>query len=390
MHIASTILTEADYPTSSRTHRLGLIVNPIAGMGGRVGLKGSDGHEILERAIALGAVPSSPNRAVVALNRITSLKDKLELYTYPYEMGEAEAKECGFNPHVIGSIKRGRTTSDDTKKAAQDMVQLQVDLIPFAGGDGTARDIFQVIGETIPVLGIPTGVKIHSGVYAINPRSAGDLVVLYLQGKSTGLREAEVMDIDEHAFRKGRVSAKLYGYLRVPYEKTMMQSAKSGSVMEEEFATESIALEVVDSLQEEYFYLIGPGTTTRPILERLGVKKTLLGVDVVYNGQLVASDVNEAQILALIKDQKSKIIISVIGGQGFIFGRGSQQISPEVIRQVGRENIMIVATETKLASLQGRPLLVDTGDDEIDKLLSGYSRVITGPGRQAVYKVNSA
>jgi len=369
--------------------QLGLIINPIAGMGGAVGLKGTDGQEILERALALGAVPTSPNRTIEALKRITPIKENLELITYPNEMGEKEARECNFDPLIIGSIEKERTTSIDTKNAAKDMLRLQVDLLLFAGGDGTARDICEIVGDKLLVLGIPTGVKIHSGVFAINPRSAGDLVVLYLQGKQTGIHEAEVMDIDEQAFRENRVSAKLYGYLRVPYEKTMVQSSKVGGIVGEEIAVEAIATEIVENLQDSYLYIVGPGTTTRPIFEKLGLKKTLLGVDVIYNRELVASDVNESLLLNLIRDKQVKIIVTVIGGQGFIFGRGSQQISPEVIRKVGRENIIVAASPTKLASLQGRPLLVDTGDTEVDQMLSGYIKVVQGYRQSAIYKVKS-
>jgi len=369
--------------------KLGFIVNPIAGIGGRVGLKGSDGQEILKRAIELGAVPTSPSRAVEALRRIAHLKDGVELVTYPYDMGEDEARQCGFDPIVIGSITKGKTTSADTKNAVRELLKLKVNLILFAGGDGTARDIFDAVGEKLPVIGIPAGVKIHSGVFAINPRSAGDLAAAYLQGKPTVVREAEIMDIDEQAFREDRVSAKLYGYLRIPYEKTMVQSPKAGSVAGEESSTEAIAFDIIDSMQDDYIYIIGPGTTTRPIMEKLGLKKTLLGVDMVHKGKLVASDVNEAQLLKLIEGKKAKIVVTVIGGQGFIFGRGSQQISPEVIRKVGRENIVIIATPNKLASLRGEPFLVDTGDEEVDKMLSGYVKVITGYGRRVVYKVKS-
>ncbi|MFQ6123616.1 MAG: ATP-NAD kinase family protein [Candidatus Heimdallarchaeota archaeon] len=369
--------------------KLGLIVNPIAGMGGTVGLKGTDGQEILKRALALGAVPTSSSRSIEALKRITPIKENLELITYPNNMGEKVAMACNFDPLVIGSIEKERTTSADTKNAAKDMIRSQVDLLLFAGGDGTARDICEIVRDKLPVLGIPTGVKIHSGVFAINPRSAGDLAVLYLQGKQTGIHEAEVMDIDEQAFRENRVSAKLYGYLRVPFEKMMVQSSKVGGLVEEEIAVEAIATEIVENLQDNNLYIVGPGTTTRPIFEKLKLTKTLLGVDVIYNRKLVATDVNESLLLNLIKDKQAKIIVTVIGGQGFIFGRGNQQISPKVIKKVGCENIIIIATPAKLASLQGRPLLVDTGDTEVDQMLSGYIKVVQGYRQSAIYKVRS-
>ena len=371
--------------------KLGFIVNPIAGMGGRVGLKGSDSAEILKKAKELGAEPESPRRAVEALNKIGHIKDNIELITYPYEMGEDEAKECGFSPTVIGSIKRGTTTSEDTKNAAKEMLDLQVDLLLFAGGDGTARDIYDAIGDKIPVLGIPTGVKIHSAVYATSPQHAGDLVTMYLGEKSSGIRlcEAEVMDIDEQAFRENRLSARLYGYLKVPYERSLVQSPKAGSVAAEEATIEAIAYDVINSMRDDYLYIIGTGTTTKGIMEKLGLKNTLLGVDAVYKKELVGSDLNETQLLKLIEGRKTKIIVTIIGGQGYIFGRGNQQISPTVIKKAGKENIIVVATMNKILSLEGSPLLVDTGDDEVNKMLTGYIKVITGLSERIMLRVAS-
>jgi len=368
----------------SGKRKLGLVVNPIAGIGGRVGLKGSDGVEIQKKALELGAVPQSLNRAVQALERVTLMKDNIKIVTYPTKMGEDAAKECGFAPIVIGSIKKDETTAEDTMNAAEEMLRLDVDLLLFAGGDGTARDIYNAIGEEILVLGIPAGVKVHSAVFAVNSRSAGDLAVLYFQ-KRCGIREAEVMDVDEEAFRQGIVSAKLYGYLRIPFEKRLIQGVKtpsSGGDME------AIACEVVDRMKGDYLYVIGPGTTTRAIASKLGLNKTLVGVDVVSKGKLVSIDVNEVQLLKLLRKRNAKIIITPIGGQGYIFGRGNQQISPEVIKKVGKDNIIVVATPEKINSLRGRPFLVDTGDRAVDRMLSGYIRVITGYNEEIVYKTS--
>jgi predicted polyphosphate/ATP-dependent NAD kinase len=367
--------------------KLGLIVNPIAGIGGRVGLKGSDGAEIQKKALELGAVPQSLNQAVQALERVMPIKDNLEIVTYPSEMGEDAAKECGFHSIVVGSIRKGKTTVEDTKNAAKEMLSLGVDLLLFAGGDGTARDIYNAIGKGMPVLGIPTGVKIHSAVFAISPRSAGDLAVLYLRERC-GIREAEVMDVDEEAIRQGIVSAKLYGYLRIPFEKRLIQGVKTPSSGGEKEAMEAIACEVMDRMRGDYLYIIGPGTTTRAIVSKLGLNKTLVGVDVVSKGKLVGTDVNEARLLKLLGKRKAKIIITPIGGQGYIFGRGNQQISPEVIKKVGRDSIMVVATPEKINSLRGRPFLVDTGDRAVDRMLSGYIRVITGYNEEIVYKLS--
>ena len=371
---------------SRQTRRLGLIVNPIAGIGGRVGLKGSDGVEIQKKALALGAVPQSLDRAIQALERIKPVDD-LEVITYPSEMGEDAARACGFEPTIIGSIRPGETTPEDTRNAAREMRRLNVKLLLFAGGDGTARDVYNAIGEELPVLGIPAGVKIHSAVFGANPISAGDLAASYLLGRVSSLREAEVMDIDEEAFRQGIVSAKLHGYLKIPFERRLLQGLKTPSSPAEQAAMAAIAADVANKMEDGWLYIIGPGTTTRAITSALGLNKTLIGVDVVAEGKLVAADVSESQLLRLLEGHKAKIVVTPIGGQGYIFGRGNQQISPKVIKKVGKGNIIVVSSTGKIHSLGGQPLRVDTGDREVDEMLSGYIRVITGYDEQIIYKV---
>jgi len=375
---------------SSFRKRVGLIVNPIAGMGGRVGLKGSDGEETLSRARELGATPSAPGRALRTLMGLGPLINEIELITFPGEMGETEAREAGFEPRVIGSIQIGRTTAKDTMRAGEEMFALAVDLLLFAGGDGTARDIYQAVGLRIPVVGIPAGVKIHSGVYAINPAGAASLAMMYLRGQVGILGELEVMDIDEIAFRQGQVSTQLYGYLKVPLERRFTQGVKAASVTgnHEILAMQSIAEQIVETMDADCLYIIGSGTTPRAIMERLGLKNTLLGIDGVLNGKLVALDLNETQLLELIEEKKAKIIITPIGGQGYIFGRGNQQLSPDVIKKAGTENVIIVATRNKINSLERRPLLLDTGDKEVDKMLTGYVKVVTGYREEMVCKIS--
>jgi len=367
---------------------LGVVVNPVAGIGGRVGLKGSDGAEIQKKAFALGALPEALDRTVQALERVKPLKEDLQVITYPAEMGEDAARACGLEPTVIGSINQGETTPQDTENAAIDMLRLRVDLLLFAGGDGTARDVCNAIGETLPVLGIPAGVKIHSAVFATNPINAGELAALYLQGKVASLRAAEVMDVDEEGFRRGIVSAKLYGYLRIPSQTRLVQTVKAPSSPGEEASMEAIAYDIIDRMDDDCFYIIGPGTTTRAITSRLGLSKTLIGVDVVAARKLVAVDVNESQLLELLEGRKAKIIVTPIGGQGCIFGRGNQQISPKVIEKVGKDNIIVVGTTGKINSLRGRPLWVDTGQRAVDRMLSGYIKVVTGYNEQTIYKVS--
>ena len=369
----------------SKICRLGFIVNPIAGMGGAVGLKGTDGEEILRKAIMLGAKPIAPKRAKEFLSELKPLKDKIHLITAAGVMGEEEALECNFNPEILG-VKKEKTTAEDTKEAAKKMVSMEVDLLVFCGGDGTARDILDVVDMKIPVLGVPTGVKMHSAVFAVNPKAAARIAIRFLWGELP-LKEAEVMDVDEEAFRMGRVSARLYGYMMIPYEADLVQGAKAPSPIseDEEENKYAIAKYVVEMMEPNTIYILGPGTTTKPIADILKLEKTLLGVDLVCNGKLLASDVNEQKIIEAISGRKAKIIVTPIGGQGFIFGRGNQQISPKVIRMVGKENIIVIATKSKIRSLKN--LRVDTGDSELDEELKGFIRVIIDYGEEMVVKV---
>jgi predicted polyphosphate/ATP-dependent NAD kinase len=368
---------------------LGLIVNPVAGMGGRVGLKGTDGAEIQRICRQMGAKPEAPGRAAEALKQLEPIRDQVEIVTYPYDMGEDEAKAAGFTPRVIGTIEKDCTTFQDTRRAAEELKREGVDLILFAGGDGTARDVYAAVQDTVVALGIPAGVKIHSAVFATTPRTAGQLVLQYFLGKARQLKEAEVMDIDEEAFRQGRVSAELFGYLKIPYEKNLVQSMKAGRASSEESDLEMISYYICDEMQPDVLYILGPGTTIRGIKNRLNPDNTLLGVDVALDKKIIARDVSEQALLELMDAKPAKIVVTVIGGQGYIFGRGNQQISSRVIRQAGRENILVVATKDKITALAGKPLLVDTGDEETNAYLAGYMRVIAGYYEQFVFRVSA-
>jgi len=378
-----------EYIRWKKKKRIGLVVNPIAGMGGRVGLKGTDGREVLEKAIELGAKPIAPLRAVETLRYLADLKDAFELITYPKEMGEYEALEAGFKPVVVGSLNSEKTSAEDTKNAVKEFSKINVDLILFVGGDGTARDILEVLSsvkKNIPVLGIPSGVKMHSSVFAINPGAAAKMVSSFIR-QGLSITQGEVMDIDEEEFRKGRLSAKLYGYLLVPYEPTLLQSKKNPTLpINEELLNQlEIARYLAENMEHGVFYILGPGSTVSALTRLLGVEKSLLGVDIIKNHALVAKDVNEKQILEIITNKTAKIVVTPIGGQGFIFGRGNQQISPEVIRKVGKENIIVIATKNKLKNI--KKLRVDTGDTELDKSLRGKIKVIVGYHEEALVEV---
>ena len=354
---------------------VGFIVNPIAGMGGAVGLKGTDGRAILEKAIVLGAKPIAPARAESFLSEFKLAKRRIKLIVGAGRMGEDEARNCGFTFTVLGDRKK-ETTAEDTIEAAKKITDAGVDLLVFCGGDGTARDVLDAVDTKLPVLGVPTGVKMHSAVFAVDPKAAARISTEFLW-EELPLREAEVMDVDEEAFREGRLSARLYGYVLTPYEPSLIQGAKMASPMTESEVRNqaAIAIYIIENMEPNVTYIIGPGTTTRTIADLLDEEKTLLGVDLFCNKKLVARDVNEKQILEEIRGKIAKIIVTPIGGQGFIFGRGNQQISPAVIRRVRRNNIVVVATKNKLRTLKS--LRVDTGDPKLDDALRGYIKVIT-------------
>jgi predicted polyphosphate/ATP-dependent NAD kinase len=354
---------------------LGFIVNPIAGMGGAVGLKGTDGKDILEKAINLGAEPVAPARAEFFLSELKAIKKDVQLIVGVGLMGENEARNHGYSCKVFGE-KRKQTSNEDTVEIAKEIVKEGVDLLVFCGGDGTARDVLNAVDKQLPVLGVPTGVKMHSAVFAVDPKAAARIASRYLR-KQLPLWEAEVMDIDEEAFRRGRVSARLHGYLLTPYEPSLIQGAKMASPMTESEVRNqaAIAIYVIETMKPDVVYIISAGTTTRIIGDLLDEKKTLLGMDLFCNKKLVAKDVNEKQILEAIKGKTARIIVTPIGGQGFIFGRGNQQISPEVIRQVGMDNIVVIATKNKMKNLKS--LKVDTGDTELDVTFRGTIKVVT-------------
>ncbi len=354
---------------------IGFVVNPIAGMGGAVGLKGTDGKATLGKALKLGAKPVAPRRAEVFLLELEPIRDKVRLIGGAGTMGEEEARNCGYDFIVLGRRKKV-TTSEDTKRVAERILDEKVDLLVFCGGDGTARDVLDVVGTSLPVLGVPTGVKMHSAVFAVGPNAAGRLAIRFLW-ENLPLREAEVMDVDEEAFREGRLSAALHGYLLIPYDPGLVQNAKTASPSTEiEMRNQAaIAIYTIEEMEEDTIYIVGPGTTNRTIGDLLHEKKTLLGVDLFLGKRLMARDVNERQILDAIKGKKAKIVVTPIGGQGFIFGRGNQQISPRVIRQAGIDNLVVVATRHKLRGL--RSLRVDTGDPKLDEALRGYIKVTT-------------
>jgi len=364
--------------------RVGFVINPIAGMGGAVGLKGTDGAAVLKEAVDRGAKKVAVHRAITALMALRELDLELSFLTCAGEMGESALKESGFDMEVVHSPGKV-TQAEDTIEAARQFLAQKVELVIFVGGDGTARDVVSVLDASTPLIGVPSGVKMHSGVFVNTPQELADLVHEF--GSERATRDAEVMDIDEDSFREGIVLSRLYGLAKVPDDKSHLQPGKqayhSGSADDE---AEELGQYLADSMEEDVLYILGPGSTTAAVAKALDQPKTLLGVDVYENRRLLSADCSEADLLRLVSaDRPVRIVVSPIGAQGFVLGRGNQQISPELVKRVGLENFVIVATPSKLAAT---PVLrVDTGDALLDDELRRPTKVVTGYKRRKLVPV---
>lgn len=361
---------------------IGLIVNPVAGMGGSVGLKGTDGKDIYQKALELGAQPVTPGKAHEVLEHINNT-DAIDWLAAPGKMGENFVVEMDLAHTVIGEIGE-ETSGEDTRRIARQMAAQGADLIVFVGGDGSARDLFDAVGTDTPVVAVPAGVKIFSGVFAISTRRAAEMIDAFVSG--VDVTEEEVLDIDEEAYQNNRLDSRLYGYLMTPNVRAYLQPGKFASVSpsSEESKLDIAAYIVEDIIEPETLYILGPGSTVKAVADEIGVEKTLLGVDAVYEGKLVGQDLNEKGILALLEQYpKRKLVITPLGGNGFIFGRGSKMFTPQVIRLVGKENVIIVGDRDKVQHLDC--LRVDSGDFDLDETLSGFQRVWVGY-REAILK----
>jgi predicted polyphosphate/ATP-dependent NAD kinase len=364
--------------------RIGLIINPIAGMGGSVGLKGTDG-DIYQKALEMGAKPVTPKRVSELLSHITNI-EKIFMLVAPGKMGVDVIKSKGIKFEVIGEIGE-ITSAGDTKRIAKQMIKSGIDLLIFCGGDGTARDIYDAIGLEKPVVAIPGGVKMYSSVFSFNPRAAAQIIDGFLED-FIQTEDREILDIDENLVRKDMLKASLYGYLKVLKFRNLIQAGKIGSKLGRtiEENKQEIARFIVERMEDNTLYLLGPGTTVKAIADTLQLQKTLLGVDAVYNKKVIGTDLNEKGILSLLsKHPKTQIIISPIGGQGFIFGRGNKQFTPKILKQVGSKNIKIVATGEKVRELDC--LRVDTGNIDVDNNLKGFAKVIIGYMEETVIPV---
>ena len=373
--------------------KLGLIINPYAGIGGRVGLKGSDGEQIRAKALELGGLKLAEDKAKNCFMQFESVFSGIEVYTVSGEMGEDLCQKLSSHSKLTYQILYQATepsSETDTKKAVDILQKQNLDLLLFVGGDGTARDIFEICDEHQTALGVPAGVKIHSGVYAISAEAAGLLILDLIEGKMLSVISADVMDIDENAFRQGKVRAKNYGELQIPASLQYVQAVKQGNQEIEELVLDDIAAEVIESMHDDAYYVIGSGTTCAAIMQQLGLDNTLLGSDIIYQEKIFKADAVEKDLLELLESGANlKFVMTLIGGQGHIIGRGNHQISPQVIKLAGWNNFQIIATKSKLKTLKGRPLLVDSGDISLDHQLKGLKKVITGYRDYVLYPVGS-
>ncbi len=342
---------------------IGVVVNPIAGMGGRVGLKGTD--DVVEEARRRGATPEAPTRAKRALSALIQTDPDIELYTWGEPMGAQVLRELGVDATVLGEPEMSETGANDTISAVTAFVEAGVELILFVGGDGTAVDVTTALERTeasIPILGVPAGVKIFSSVFAATPEAAGEIAATFERTEAR-----EVADIDEDAYREGRVEASLRGVAHVPVAEEIQSAKQLGGG-----TIEGLVAGTIDRMDPQRTYFLGPGSTVGEIKRALGVPGTPLGIDVWRDGEVLVTDAAEADLLAHLNGDAT-IVVSPIGGQGFVFGRGNQQFSPAVIRAC---DIEIVASRSKLDELG--VLRVDTGDLILDAELAGWVKVRTG------------
>ncbi|WP_345043336.1 ATP-NAD kinase family protein [Georgenia daeguensis] len=364
------------------------MVNPVAGIGGPVALKGSDGPDVQRLAGARGSRPRAHERAVRALAHVAAARPGTTVLTVGGAMGEAAVAAAGLVPRVVGAgAPPGRSTGVDTTAGVRAMAAAGADLVLFVGGDGTARDVCAGAGE-VPVLGVPAGVKMYSGCFAVSPAAAGALALAWLAGP-VRTEEREVLDVDEEQVRTGRVEPHLFGLVEVPVLDGRTQARKAPTPASSRAAVEAAARGAVRAMQPDVSYLLGPGGTTAEVARILGVPFTPLGVDVVRDGRLVVRDATEQQLLDVVAAGPARAVVTVIGGQGFLLGRGNQQISAAVLARMGPDPLLVVATQEKLTGLAGRPLLVDTGDRAVDGRLAGHVRIVTGPSTTSFYPVTA-
>jgi predicted polyphosphate/ATP-dependent NAD kinase len=373
--------------------KIGLIINPIAGLGGRVALKGSDSEVIQQQALSLGAIAEAETRTCQALEPLLPLKDKIEFFSVEGAMGSDLLDKLGFSQQISFTPKDHPHTSElDTLAAAKVFVKNKVDLILFAGGDGTARNILQAVGDKQLCLGIPAGCKIYSGVFTVTPINAGELINRLIKGELVDVQGSQVLDINEEEYRVGNLNTRVFGEMLVPKNGGFVQAVKQSGRESEELVQQEIAAWIIENLEPETLYLIGSGSTCMLLKDELDIDGSLLGVDAVLDGNCLMKDATEQQLLDIMQEHSNnpiKLIITIIGGQGILLGRGNHQICHKVIEKLGKENLIVIASKGKIRALEGKALGIDTGNLALNKKLRGYISVITGYDDSILYPLGS-
>ncbi|XOV81564.1 MAG: ATP-NAD kinase family protein [bacterium] len=376
--------------------RVGLLVNPIAGIGGSVGLKGSDGAALQAQAKQRGGSPQAPRRCLAFLRQLQielPAMHQVSWLTAPGVMGENQLVAAGCSYEALSCRISVPSTPADMQACAEMMLD-RVDLLVFVGGDGTARDVLQAVGERLPVLGVPAGVKMHSGVFAVSARTAALLLARLVTGGLVAPVLRSVRDFDDQAAEQ-EIRLRTYGDLRVPEAGGYLQQTKIGGKESEPLAVQDIVAHVTEELLPDLAVgcdlVLGPGSTLLAIKQALALQYgltqpvTLRGVDVLTHAGHWMMDVG-ADALQLLEHKH--LLISFTRAQGFLLGRGNQQFSAAFLRQLHwPEDVTVVGTRTKLASLEGRPLLLDTGDDDLDERLSGLVEIVTGYQDVLLYRL---
>jgi predicted polyphosphate/ATP-dependent NAD kinase len=364
---------------------IGLIVNPCAGPGGPAGLRGTDAPEQQAAARELGVESRALARTRHALQALMPMARFLRISTGPGDLGQAALAENFPDAQLCSGPEAALQTAAATRHCVKQMLGRGIELLLFAGGDGTARDILAVARERLPVIGIPCGATMQSGVFAATPAAAGTLALAFLRGECRVLRDQDVLGRGGLAPGATRIEPIAYGRLRVPWDRDLVPGSKL-SVPAVAAQLEQVVAAALALMDSDTCILFGPGSTKQAVLARMELTGTLVGVDVILRGKLIAADANEPQLARLLQHHdKARIIITPVGGQGFLFGRGNQPLSARVIRAVGVENISVISTPAKLQALSGRPLRIDLDDADLLRLFPLNVRVVTGPGKSVLH-----
>lgn len=376
--------------------RLGFLLNPVAGAGGPVALKGSDALSTRDAVFSGEIISPAFARACTFFEEIKKREAQVSILCVPGPMGSDILDAVNFEYELLNCVVKRESDSIDTSNVCRALMNQGVDLIVFVGGDGTARDICETLGTQQLCLGIPAGVKMQSGVFGVHPIASAELVCALADKQSVIVELREVRDIDEAALSRGEVNSKYFGEMKVPVHDQLVQQVKQGGGELDSLVLLDIAEELKERLQdpgknkdEEVVLVFGPGSTTQAVQHALGLEASLLGVDLFVNSESLL-DVNEEQLFEMLqrhRHKKTYLILTIIGGQGHILGRGNQQLSSRVLKLIGRENICILASPHKLQQLQNRSLLIDSDDEQLNREWRGLIEVITGYRKISLHSI---